>query len=113
MNRLPEWSKDELRIALAESIENFRKERTEEPLDAFEEYQGKFEVLLETSVDLSHLEDKALEVPTDPALIDPFRYLTGPPISVGDLKTVAEAVLTSPGDFELDLPLGAVSRSSS
>lgn len=98
MNRPPEWSTDELRAELERSVEIFRRERMQEPLDdyleAFEEYQGHFEVLLESSVDLTQLEDQALEVLTDPALIDPFRYLTGPPISVDDLKTVAEAVLT-------------------
>ncbi len=98
MNRPPEWTEDQLRAERDKAVEFFRKERMEEPLDdyleAFEEYQGHFEDLLEVSVDLTQLADRAIDLLTSPSLVGPFRYLTGPPISVDDLKTVAEVVLS-------------------
>jgi hypothetical protein len=73
----------------------FRRIRLEEPLEAylevFDKYQGVFEDLMETTVDLSDLRGNALPVLTDDKLLEAFRYLAGPPISTDDLKTVAEA----------------------
>lgn len=60
-------------------------------MEAFDEYQGVFEELLESTVDLTRLAPAALEVLTDDRLMEAFRYLAGPPISLDDLKTVAEA----------------------
>ena len=77
------------------AIANFRNERMEEPLEdyleAFDEYQGHIEELLETTVDLAQLENTALDVLTDPHLLEAFRYLAAPPISQDDLKVLAEA----------------------
>jgi hypothetical protein len=50
--------------------------------------------LLETTIDLTTLDDNALNVLTDPALLEAFRYLAGPPISKDDLVVLSEAVLT-------------------
>jgi len=76
----------------------FRQERMLEPLEqyleTFDRYQGVVEDLLETTIDLSKLDDSAVDVLTDPNLIDAFRYLAGPPISADDLRVLAEAVLT-------------------
>ena len=76
------------------AIALFRKERLEEPLEdyleAFDEYQGYVEELLETTVDLSQLENAAMEVVTDPHLLEVFRYLGAPPISEDDLKVLAD-----------------------
>jgi hypothetical protein len=94
----PVWTADELRHESLRAIDVFRKRRIEEPLEeyleAFDEYQGHVEELLESTVDLSNMQAQLLEVVTDPNLLHALRYLAGPPISEDDLKTVAEAVLT-------------------
>jgi hypothetical protein len=89
------WTKEQLDADRAQSISLFRKARMEEPLEdyleAFDEYQGYIKDLLETTVDLSQLEGAALEVLSDPHLLESFRYLAAPPISQDDLKVLAEA----------------------
>jgi hypothetical protein len=91
----PVWTPEQLEIHRLKAIAIFRNERMQEPLEdyleAFEEYQGHIEELLETTVDLSQLESTALDVLTDPHLLEAFRYLAGPPISQDDLKVLAEA----------------------
>ena len=78
-----------------EAIAIFRRERLDEPLEAylelFDQYQGVFEDLLESTIDLTQLKPHGLEVLGDNRLLEAFRYLAGPPISTDDLKTVAEA----------------------
>lgn len=92
----PIWTDEELKADLAKSAAAFSRERLEEPLEdyleAFDEYQGYVEEILETTVDLSQIEDAALDVLGDPKLLDAFRYLAGPPISQDDLKVLADAV---------------------
>jgi hypothetical protein len=92
------WTAEELQQESLRSIEVFRKRRIEEPLEeyleAFDEYQSIVEDLLESTVDLSKLDDQLIQVVTDPNLLEALRYMVGPPISQDDLKTVAEAVLT-------------------
>lgn len=93
----PRWSAQELEVARLRAIELFRQERLQEPLEAylqaFENCQGAFEDLLETTIDLTQLDAKALEVLTDPRLLEVFRYLPGPPVSRDDLETLSEAKL--------------------
>jgi len=76
-----------------------------EPLEAylaaFERYQGSVERLLRRSADLAGLDEAATELLTDPQLLEAFRYLSGPPLSQDDLKTLSEAVL-SPGRLRAD-----------
>lgn len=88
------------------SIEIFRKERLEEPVEAyhgfFDEYQGIVEELLEATVDLSALDEKALDVMSNEALTEAFRYLAGPPISRDDLLVVAEASSLKPEKLKND-----------
>ena len=95
----PRWSEQELDAARKRAIEVFRIQRMSEPLEAyleaFDDYQGVVEDLLETTVDLTDLESTALNIVTDPKLLEAFRYLAGPPISADDLKTVSEAVLSA------------------
>ena len=99
MNPRPIWTREQLELDRIKSIELFRKERMEEPLEDylefFDEYQGHIEELLETTVDLTQLESTALEVLTDPNLLDAFRYLAAPPISEDDLKVVSEVTSLS------------------
>lgn len=90
----PIWTSDELKEESLRAVEVFRRRRMEEPLEAFDEYQGVIEDLLEITVDLSHLDAQFMEVVTDRNLLRVLRYLPGPPISADDLKTVGEAVLT-------------------
>ena len=101
----PRWSRDELQTELQHSKERFRQERMQEPLeaylDAFERYQGFVENLLETSIDLVQIEATAVDILTQPELLEAFRYLAGPPLSADDLKTLSEAVL-SPGRLRND-----------
>jgi hypothetical protein len=76
------------------------EEPLEDYLEAFDEYQGYIEDLLETTVDLSQLDETALEVLTDPHLLEVFRYLAAPPISTDDLKVLAEAQSLSKGQLQ-------------
>jgi hypothetical protein len=93
-----QWTREQLDAERANAREIFRQERMLEPLEqyleTFDRYQGVVEDLLETTIDLSKLDDSAIDVLTDPNLIDAFRYLAGPPISADDLRVLAEAVLT-------------------
>lgn len=94
----PVWSAQELESERQKATGLFRKERLDEPLEeyleAFDKYQGVFEDLLETTLDLSDLNKTAIQILTDENYLRAFRYLSGPPISADDLKTVADAVLT-------------------
>ena len=94
----PVWTHDELRHESDQAVEVFRRRRIEEPLEeyieAFDQYQGHIEELLESTVDLSDMSTQLIETVTDPHLLEALRYLAGPPISEDDLKTVAEAVLS-------------------
>jgi hypothetical protein len=91
----PRWTADELAHDCVKATEVFRRERLEEPLEdyreAFDMYQGNVEDLFEVTVDLTTLDESALDILTNPELLNAFRYLAGPPISQDDLKTVAEA----------------------
>jgi hypothetical protein len=95
----PRWSEEELETSRKQSIEIFRIQRMAEPLEAyleaFDDYLGVVEDLLETTVDLTDLDSTALDVLTDPKLLEAFRYIAGPPISTDDLQTVAEAALSA------------------
>ena len=94
----PRWTRERLQEGLQHAKEQFRQERMQEPLeaylDAFDRYQGFVENLLETSIDLVQLESTAVDILTQPDLLEAFRYLAGPPLSADDLKTVSEAVLS-------------------
>jgi hypothetical protein len=94
----PSWTPAELERDRLIAIEAFRTERMLEPLEqyltAFDEFQGVVEELLETTVDLTHLDAAALDVLVDKRLALAFRYLTGPMISADDLKTLADTKLS-------------------
>ena len=93
----PRWTAEQLEVSRLASITLFREERMEEPLEqylqAFDHYRGAVEDLLEATVDLTAINTPALDVLTDPNLLEALRYLAGPPISEDDLKTLAEASL--------------------
>lgn len=91
----PVWTSEQLDAERAKSSAAFSKERLEEPLEdyleAFDQYQGYVEEVLETTVDLTDFESAALDVLCDPRLQEAFRYLAAPPISADDLKVLADA----------------------
>jgi hypothetical protein len=102
----PRFSEDELKRDLTVAIEEFRSNRLQEPLEdyleAFDEYLGATEELLETSVDLTALESQALNILTNKSLLDALRYTAGPPISIDDLKTVSEVPSFDPKRLKAD-----------
>lgn len=91
------WDAAQLEADRQRSIEAFREERLHEPLEMyleiFDEYQGHLDDLLESTVDLSRLEESVVEIVSDKDLLWAFRFLAGPPISADDLKTLANASL--------------------
>lgn len=103
----PRWSDAELEYDSQFSIESFRDERMKEPLElyleAFDKYRGVMEDLLEMTVDLTKLEELAVDVLTDVDMLEAVRYLAGPAISADDLKVLAETTL-APGRLRADPP---------
>lgn len=110
MIEVPRWTEEQLTSGLVKAQALFRQERMEEPLEAyleaFEQYQGTVEDLLEASVDLVQLDQSSVDILTNPALLKAFRYLTGPPVSEDDLKVLAEAFL-SPSRLKADKEMAA------
>jgi len=102
----PVWSEKQLEKDIDKAIALFRKERIEEPLELylefFERFQSAFEDLLEQTVDLSKLEENALEILSNKDSLDAFRYLAGPPISFDDLKVLSDTNSLSPKKLESD-----------
>lgn len=90
----PTWSKDQLELDRQKAIAEFTRERLEEPLEdyleAFDSHQSVIEELLELTVDLANIEESALDILSDAKLLEAFRYLGAPPISLDDYKTLAD-----------------------
>lgn len=90
----PIWSDEQLEADRLLAAEVFRRTRMEEPLEQylrhFEQSQESMEDLIETTVDLSLLADEASYILTDQRLMDSFRFLASPFVSVDDLKTLAD-----------------------
>jgi hypothetical protein len=80
------------------------EEPLEDYLEAFDAYRGIIEELLESTVDLTELDQQQLAIISDTKLFHALRYLPGPPISADDLKSVADAVLT-PAKLKQDMPM--------
>jgi len=101
----PPWSAEQLESDRRIALERFRAERMREPLEAyleaFEKYRVVVEDLLARTSDMAAIADVAVEVLTEPLLLDAVRYLSGPPISRDDLQALAEASL-SPGRIRRD-----------
>ncbi len=102
----PVWSGEQLEAGRKVGIAEFRRVRFEEPLEdyleAFELYLGTADELLEATVDLSDLENQALGILSQKSSFLAFRYLAGPPISLDDLKTLAEADSLRPSVLRRD-----------
>ena len=100
-----QWTNEQLRHDIDLAVGIFRRERMQEPLaayiEAFDRAYGFSEQLLSASGDLAEIDTKAVEVLTNPHLLDAFRSVAGPPLSADDLRTLSEAVL-SPGRLRND-----------
>lgn len=95
----PRCTTEELREGRDRAEARFRDERLQEPLEMylglFDEYQGVVEELLESTVDLTALDEEAVgEIISDKEALWAFRFLAGPPVSEDDLKTLAETTLS-------------------
>jgi XamI restriction endonuclease len=105
----PRWTAQEFERDRALAIEVFRRARLEEPVEAyhdlFDHYLGVFEDLLETTVDLTDLQNNALNILTNPQTMEAFRYLAGPPISEDDLATLAETTSFTKSRLQADREL--------
>jgi len=98
MTQPPRWTDEELAAGLSKAREIFRQERLREPLEAytqaFDQYRKAVEDLIENTYQLRKLDEKALDIVTNAAFLEAFRYIAGPPISEDDLEALAEARLT-------------------
>ncbi len=99
MKQPPRWTDEQLSVGLERAKSLFRDERIREPLEsytrAFDQYQGAVADLLNTTAGLMQLSAKAMDVLTNPAQLEAFRYLAGPPISKDDLAVLADASLSA------------------
>ena len=98
MNLPTKWTTAELTDDCQKAVEAFRHERLDEPLEVyseqFEKFDGVFAELIEEIPNLraDPLDLKALvDILRDDDRKIAFRYLTAPPISEDDLKTLVES----------------------
>src|SRR5438045_8734706 len=102
----PRWTDGELEKQCSTATGAFRDERIKEPLekylDEFEKYQGAFEELLEVTIDLTQLREHAVSILKEDRLFEALRYVAGPPISLDDLKVVAETPSLAPKRLHAD-----------
>jgi len=93
----PRWSAGDLERDIAAAVEAFRLERFQEPLEQYlahlDECLGTIEELVELTVDLTELRERAPEVAAEARYIEALRFLAGPFISVDDLRVIAQASL--------------------
>lgn len=93
----PRWSAEALEHDVAAAVESFRLERESEPLGQYpahvDECLGTMEELIELTVDLSQLRERAVEVATTPHLLEALRFVAGPFISIDDLRVIARTTL--------------------
>ena len=100
------WTSDQLDADRLAAISAFRTSRLEEPIETygelFDEERAVIEDLLESTVDLTQLSSRILDILSDPDLRDAFRYLAGPPISTDDLKILVDTDSLSPSRLRRD-----------
>ena len=95
----PIWTGEELEADRLKASAEFIRERLEEPLEdyleAFDDHLGVIEELLEMTVDLTEIDGSAIDILTSPKLLEAFRYLGAPPISLDDYKVLADTTSLS------------------
>ena len=93
----PRWSAESLARDAAAAVESFRREREREPLDQYpahvDECLGTVEELIELTVDLTQLRERATEVVSTPHLLEALRFVAGPFISIDDMRVIARTSL--------------------
>ena len=101
----PRWSPQDLEREVASAVESFRREREQEPLDQYlahvDDYLDAAEELIELTVDLTQLRERAMEVVTSEHLLETLRFAAGPFISMDDLRVIARTSL-APGRLRAD-----------
>lgn len=106
----PRWKPEDFQRDLEEAVRLFREERLKEPADKyrkhFETSAGQVRDLLNRTGNLTNALpnelDVASELLADPELRAALRYLTGPPISEDDLKTLADTPSLAPSRLGKD-----------
>lgn len=87
----PRWTSEQFEVARLQAVQLFRQQRVQEPLEDylshFGEARDSVEDLLELTVDLRELSERAGEALSHH--LAAVRYLAGPPISEDDLKVSA------------------------
>jgi hypothetical protein len=93
----PTWTSEELDEQRKLSIDAFARERVGEPLEQylglFQDAREAIETIIELSVDLTQIRQRAADVLGDEQLADVCRYLASPPISKDDLETIAQVTM--------------------
>lgn len=95
-----QWTAEQFNDDLQQAIRQFRAERLEEPLERYAGHfiavQSVLEDLIQETADLTRLGDHALDILSKPEFLDGIRFLTGPPISLDDLKILVDANSLTP-----------------
>ena len=96
------WILPKLERDAEEAEALFREERLSEPLNQYSEFFERFAVVFRGLVDrlpvLAHADDSAetiIEIFSEEDARTALRYLTAPPVSEDDLKTLAETKLSA------------------
>jgi hypothetical protein len=103
----PRWSRDRLEQDRQRAVAIFRERRLREPADIYratlDEQRDIVRDLLRSTADLRDLSAEDLgKILTDRKYLLAFRYLSGPPISEDDLKTLAEVASLAPSRLRSD-----------
>jgi XamI restriction endonuclease len=102
----PRWTDEQFEADRQIAIATFREHRMREPLEqyleAFATARNVVTTLLEDTANLTALLDKAADVLSDADLLPAVRYLSGPPISADDLKTLAVDASLAPSLIRAD-----------
>ena len=93
----PIWTDAELDADRRQAVQAFIDERIGEPLEQylafFQSARESIETIVELTLDLTQIRERASEVLGNPDLVDCCRYLASPPISRDDLETIADVTM--------------------
>jgi hypothetical protein len=96
-NLPPVWTDEQLDADRLRAKQFFREERMREDLEKylaqFADARETFEDLFTATAGLTQLRGNAQEIAGNQRLLTALRYLPGPPVSVDDLKVLAETTL--------------------
>lgn len=102
MNAPRQWTRAQIETDAETSKALFRRRRLDEPLALYTRFYDEFEPIFQELIDrLPSLAGEIFDPAQMPELVDEpnkraaLRYLTAPPISEDDLKTLAESTLTA------------------